>query len=133
MLRAIRRIAPFAVLATFAAVLAIPASSDAASTTICKLSTKKAESLGTSYVLYADGKAGYKVSATSCATGLKVVKAFQACRRKHGKAGRCTTAVVGFKCTEKRPSSLAIPTQFTGVVSCKKGSAKVTHTYQQNL
>jgi hypothetical protein len=69
---------------------------------------------------------------TSCATGRTVVKAFHACRKKHGVTGRCTSKVKGYSCTEKRPAALKIPTQFTGRVTCKSGSKRVIQEYQQD-
>jgi hypothetical protein len=70
------------------------------------------------------------VSHTSCATGRKVVLAYYHCRLKHGRAGHCTSKVLGYKCTEKRNS---IPTEIDARVVCKLGSRSVTHTYQQDL
>lgn len=70
-----------------------------------------------------------KVTNTTCGTGTKVLKGYYKCRIKHGKAGRCTSKVVGFRCTEKRN---AIPTEFLARVTCKKGKATVVHTYQQD-
>ena len=52
--------------------------------------------------------------------------------RAHGgiKRGRCpyTTSLLGYHCREKRGS---IPTQTTGKVTCRRGSATVFHTYTQ--
>jgi hypothetical protein len=124
MSRLIRCLAPLAVIVATAAVLAIPASSGAAST--CKLSLKAARSMGPTYVTL------LKVSNTSCANGVKVTKAFQKCRLAKGKKGHCTTKVLGYSCTEKRPADESIPTQFTGHVTCKKGSARISHDYQQD-
>ena len=121
----------FAVL--IAAVLAIPASSGAAATTTCKLSASKARSLGATYVTYAMGRPGFKMRGTSCATGTRVIKAFHTCRHKKGLDGRCTTKPLGYSCRDRRPADESIPTQYTGYVTCKRGSAVVTHTYQQDL
>jgi hypothetical protein len=115
-----------------AGVLTVPSMSGAASTTTCHLSAKAAQGLGPSYVLYAEGKGGYKVRGTSCASGKAVIKSFHSCRLKKGKKGRCTTKVRGYSCTDKRPSSLSIPSQFTGNVTCSNGSKRVIHTYQQD-
>ncbi|MEV4420382.1 hypothetical protein AB0L40_10475 [Patulibacter sp. NPDC049589] len=70
-----------------------------------------------------------KVTNTTCGTGTKVLKGYYKCRIKHGKTGRCTSKVVGFRCTEKRNS---IPTEFLARVTCKKGKVTVVHTYQQD-
>ena len=67
-----------------------------------------------------------------CATGRKVVKAFHECRRRKGVSGRCTTKVLGYSCTERRPAAERIPTQYTGYVTCKSGSKRVVQVYQQD-
>lgn len=130
MLACNRRLAPLLVAGLLSAGLAAPASSQAAT---CKLSGQKSQSLGPTYVVDARGNAGYNVRGTSCATGLRVVKGFHSCRLKHGKKGRCTTKVLGYSCTEKRPASLAGPLSFDGDVVCKRGTARVTHHYTQRL
>jgi hypothetical protein len=124
MSRTIRRIAPYAAAVATAAALALPASSGAATT--CKLSLTAARHMGPTYVT------SLKVSGTSCANGIKVTKAYQSCRLKHGKKGTCKTKVLGYSCTEKRPADEMIPTEFTGDVTCKRGGARITHEYQQN-
>jgi hypothetical protein len=70
-----------------------------------------------------------KVSGTSCSTGSKVTVGYYRCRLRHGVRGRCTSRVSGYKCTEKRNS---IPTEIDARVTCKRGSATVVHTYQQD-
>ena len=69
------------------------------------------------------------VSGVSCATGRDVARAYYRCRIKKGIRGRCTTRVLRFSCTETRTS---IPTQFDAKVTCKRGSKRVIHRYQQN-
>ena len=66
---------------------------------------------------------------TSCARGREVTLAHYRCRIKKGKAGRCSS-VLGYRCTETRNS---IPTEINGRVTCKKSTAKIVYTYQQNL
>jgi hypothetical protein len=124
MSRLTRRIVPFAAAVATAAALAIPGSAGAATT--CRISASAARHMGPTYVTL------MKVTGTSCANGIKVTKAFHSCRLKHGRKGRCTTKVLGFSCTDKRPASESIPTEFTGHVTCKKGGARITHDYQQN-
>ena len=70
-----------------------------------------------------------KVTGTSCATGRKVTLAHYRCRIKNGVKGRCRSRVLRFRCTETRD---AIRTQYNARVICKRGSAKVVYTYQQN-
>lgn len=131
MSRLIRRIAPLSVVVVSAVAVAIPAASGAASTT-CQLSASKARHLGPTYVATAGGKPRFSVRGTSCASGERVIKAFHACRLKKGKQGRCTTKVVGYSCTDKRPAALRSPLSFDGDVTCKRGSKRVTHHYTQN-
>lgn len=134
MSRPIRRIAPLLVAGLLSAGLAVPAASQAATT--CKLSVRKSQTLGPTYVVTSSkptARPGYRVTKTSCATGLKVVKAFHACRLKKGKKGRCTTKVLGYSCTDKRDPALAGPLSFDGDVVCRRGDARVMHHYTQNL
>lgn len=124
MTRIIRRIALAVTAAAVVAVLAVPAAASAA--TSCRLSLKTARGMGPTYVTR------LKVTGTSCANAIKVTRAFHACRLKKGKRGRCTTTVLGYSCTDRRPASESIPTQFTGHVTCKRGGARITHDYQQD-
>jgi len=133
MLRPARLIAPFAVAALTTVALAAPSGSVAASSKICKLDAGAAQKLGPTYVTYTSGKGGYRVTAVSCASGKKVIKAFHSCRLKKGKQGRCTTKVSGYSCTDKRPSSLKSTFSFEGDVTCKSGSKRITHHYQQDF
>jgi hypothetical protein len=71
------------------------------------------------------------VTGTDCAAALKVVKAFHTCRKKSAN-GKCKSTVKGYKCTEKRPAALKIPTQYTGDVTCKSGAKRVFQEYQQD-
>jgi len=70
------------------------------------------------------------VSGTSCSTGLAVVRGYHACQLKHGGVKtRCSSAVSGFHCTEKRGPS--IPTEFFSSVSCQSGSKRINYKYSQ--
>jgi hypothetical protein len=73
-----------------------------------------------------------RVSSTSCSTGRKVALAHYHCRRANGIRGRCHHAVLGYSCTEYRPTSGRIPTQYNARVTCKRGGRRVVFTYQQN-
>jgi hypothetical protein len=84
----------------------------------------KERKLGTTYVTT------LSATGTSCATARKVVKAFHACRHRHGKGGRCTRRVARFRCTESRFNE--IPIQYDSRVTCRRGKARVRHTYTQN-
>jgi hypothetical protein len=122
--RPLRRIAPLLIAGAFAVALSVPAVSGAATT--CKISLSTARNMGPTYVTQ------LKQSGTSCSNAVKVTRAFHACRLKHGKRGRCTTRVLRYTCTDRRPADEMIPTQFTGYVTCKRGGARITHSYQQD-
>jgi hypothetical protein len=70
------------------------------------------------------------VSHTSCATGVKVIRAYDACRLKAGGVkGRCTSKVLGFKCSERRSSSSV---QFVASARCTKRQDVVRFSYSEN-
>lgn len=73
-----------------------------------------------------------RVTNISCTYGKKFVVAFYKCRTKNGSkpAGRCTKKVLGFRCTEVRKS---IPTEIDSRVTCRRGTQRIVHTYQQNI
>ncbi len=83
---------------------------------------------------YPSSKGGYfqtlEVTKLSCKTGRSLMRSHYTCRVKHGLKGHCTR-VKGYRCTETR--GLAIPTEYSGRVTCKAGSKKFVYTYQQNL
>jgi hypothetical protein len=83
---------------------------------------------------YPSSKGGYfqtlQVTQISCKTGKSLMRSHYTCRVKHGLKGHCTS-VRGYRCTEKR--GLAIPTEYSGRVTCKAGSKRFVYTYQQNL
>lgn len=69
------------------------------------------------------------VTGVSCATGRKLAVAYYHCRLRHGTAGRCRGGVMGYRCTERRNT---IPTEIDARVTCRRGSRRVVHTYQQD-
>ena len=110
-----------------AALLAVPLALPAqATTTDCtKQIQRNSDSYGPSYVT------SLKVTNTTCARGKEVVRAFHKCRHRHGgRDGRCPSSArpEGYKCTETRNK---IATQLTGKVTCRKGTARVVHTYTE--
>jgi len=84
-------------------------------------------------------KGGYfsrlRVTNVSCSEGKKVVYGYYSCRMsKGGKKASCHGRTIrGLRCTEYRDPDLSIPTEFSARVTCKKGTKKVVHVYQQNL
>lgn len=69
-----------------------------------------------------------RVSHVSCAGGVRVVKAFNACRHHHGKAGHCGHAL-GYGCSEHRFAKIG--TEYDSNVRCKKGGKLVRFHYEQ--
>jgi len=69
---------------------------------------------------------------SSCSYAKRFVVAFYNCRTKNGRSpsGRCTTRVLGFSCREQRES---IPTEIDAKVTCRRGTQRIVHTYQQNI
>ncbi len=75
-----------------------------------------------------------KATNVTCSSARKLVLAYYKCRvRAGGKKGNCNRRTVNaLRCTESRPASGTIPSQFNAKVTCSKGGKKVIHTYQQN-
>ena len=84
--------------------------------------SKSPNAYGTTYLF------ALRVSGTSCANGKKVVRAFNACRHRHGKAGHCG-GVFGYRCAERRYAKL--PTSYDALVKCAKGRKLVRFGYVQ--
>ena len=80
--------------------------------------------------------AGYfnsRIRATNvtCSYAKEFVVAYYRCRIRNGGAdGRCRVKVRRFSCTEVRES---IPTEIDARVTCRRGTQKIVHTYQQNI
>lgn len=109
-----------AVLATAASAPAQPVARAARS---CGLAGEWA-SLGPTYVEQ------LSVSDTSCATGAKVIKAYNRCRLEAGGVkGRCHARVLGFRCSETRSAS---PDQFVARARCTDRRKVVTFSYSEN-
>jgi hypothetical protein len=74
-----------------------------------------------------------QVTGTSCKTGRSLVVKYYKCRIKHGRKGKCTSKVLGYSCKETRPAGSQSEEQLNAKVTCRRGSKKIFHTYQQNL
>jgi hypothetical protein len=107
------------------AALAVPAAAHAAphahAARTCSVRGKERK-LGTTYVT------SVTASGVSCSTALSFVKAYHACRHRHGAAGKCPH-LQGYTCTEKRES---IPTQYDSRATCTRGSRRISQVYTQN-
>jgi hypothetical protein len=91
----------------------------------CTLGSK-GRTLGPTYVTL------LTVSHTTCRTGMNVIRAYNRCRLAAGGArGHCHSRVLGFRCTEQRPTSSSI--NFIAKVHCTSGPAVVNFTYVENI
>ena len=70
------------------------------------------------------------VSGVSCSTGLKLEKAWQACRKKTAGHRTCKKRVSGYSSSQKILGSSKV--EYDAKVTMKRGSKKVTFIYQQN-
>jgi hypothetical protein len=112
------------------AILALAAAAPLASTASASPRARSARSCPTPRYPGDGYFTSLSVSNTSCRNGSKVAVAYYRCRLRHGKAGRCRSRVLGYRCSEVRHS---IPTEIVGRVTCTLGRARVVHTYQQNV
>lgn len=124
-----RGVSTFATVALVAALLAAPASgSDEAKSprSACDISGQE-QSLGASYVT------SLKVRNTSCGKGVKVVIAYNACRKANGGANsrNCPGTAKGFRCVTKVLAES--PAQFNAKFDCRRGDKQVKGTYTQNI
>jgi hypothetical protein len=102
------------------------AASTGANLSDCNIDGKQ-QSLGASYVT------AIQVAKVSCGQAEKVVVAYHACRNKNGgPGGTCTTAVLGFDCTEGQRQSVP-GVQFNATADCHKGDAEIMSSYTQNF
>ena len=123
--RSSRRLTMLAILTCLAVAGLAGAQSSVAKTKACSTPKEPAGMLGGYFTQL-------QVNGVSCATGRKLVLAYYKCRRKKGIKASCNGKTVnGMKCTEKRGAE--IETQYNATVTCKKGSKRVKHSYQQNL
>jgi hypothetical protein len=83
----------------------------------------KVRSLGPTYTT------SLHVRHTTCRTGYRVVRAYDACRKRHGKAGHCRHRVRHFRCRESRFNRIS--TQYDARVGCRRGGKRVRFTYTQ--
>ena len=90
----------------------------------CKLTISQQRNSGATYLTK------LSVSGVSCATGLKVEKAWQACRRKTAGHKTCKSRVLGYKSTQKILGSSKV--QYVADVTATSGSRKVYFRYSQN-
>ena len=95
-----------------------------AATKTCSLTLNQQRHSGATYLVQ------LKVSGVNCATGLKVEKAWQTCRRSTAGHMTCKKTVLGYRSTQKVLDSSK--TQYDAKVTAKRGSKVVTFIYTQN-
>jgi hypothetical protein len=94
--------------------------------TDCNINGRQ-QSLGASYVT------SIEVAKIGCGQAERLVAAYHRCRLQHGgPGGRCTSAVIGFTCTEGAREGVP-KVQYNASVDCRKGGAEVKSTYTQNF
>ena len=70
-----------------------------------------------------------RVTNVTCTYAKSFVVAYYKCRTRTSLSGKCTT-VRRFSCSERR---VTIPTEIDARVTCRRGTQKIVHTYQQNI
>lgn len=121
---ATHRTAVFLLLAALIFPAAAAASADGSPTATAARSCSSPKYPGSGYFT------SLSVTGVSCSTGKKVALGYYKCRvRAGGAKGACRKRVRDFKCSERRTS---IPTQINALVTCKRGSKRVVHSYQQD-
>ena len=90
----------------------------------CHLTLTQQRHAGATYLV------SLSVSGVSCSTGLKVEKAWQACRKKTAGHTTCRSRVLGYKSTQKILGHSKV--EYDAKVTATNGSRKVVFTYQQN-
>ena len=121
------RFRPLAGALALAALLVVPstalAARRAARPRTCDVSAL-AGTLGTTTIT------SLKVTGVRCDAGVRVVRAFTACRLANGPSGRCVRLVSGYACAEQRVNG---PTSFSATATCRKDRKSVVHKYTQTL
>ena len=76
----------------------------------------------------------YTTKSSACKSGRALALAYYKCRRAKGIRATCSGKTInGLKCSESRPADSQSDDQINARVTCKKGSKKIVHNYQQNL
>jgi negative regulator of sigma E activity len=76
----------------------------------------------------------YTKKSSACKSGTALALAYYKCRHAKGIKANCSGKTInGLKCSESRPADSQSDDQINARVTCKKGSKKIVHLYQQNL
>ena len=114
-------------LSLLALVVAGPAAASGPTATAaktCKLTISQQRNSGATYLIQ------LSVTRVSCATGLKVEKAWQSCRKRTRGHRTCRSRVLGYRSSQKILDSSKA--QYDAKVTATNGSRKVIFTYTQN-
>ena len=77
---------------------------------------------------------GYSSRSSACRRGRRLVLAYYRCRRARGVRGACHGRTInGLRCSERRNPDLQSRTEVNGRVTCRRGSRRIVHVYQQNI
>lgn len=126
------RIAPLAILACLAMVTVGIVATGADANKSTKRSTRSCKPPsypGVGYFLE------IRATRISCSYARKFVVRYYRCRTRSSKSGTCPrrlsrSRLSRFRCSERRN---AISTQINSTVTCRRGSSRIIHSYQQNL
>ena len=76
----------------------------------------------------------YSKKSSACKSGQALALAYYKCRHAKGIKANCSGKTInGLKCSESRPADSQSDSEINARVTCKKGSKKIVHNYQQNL
>ncbi len=72
---------------------------------------------------------------SACRSGRRLALAYYRCRvRRGGIRGNCSGRTVNrLRCRERRDPDLQSRTEINARVTCRRGSRRIVHVYQQNL
>jgi hypothetical protein len=129
--RSARFLTMLAILTTVSLVCLAGAQSASAKTYACGVPDYPDTKLGGYFTSLS--ASGFSSKSSACKAGKSLVLAYYKCRRAKGIKGRCTSKVNGYSCSESRPADSQSAEQLNAKVTCRTGSKKIVHTYQQNL
>ena len=86
------------------------------------------------YITQITVRGAYSKKSSACKSGRSLALSYYKCRAKKGIRASCSGRTInGLKCSESRPADSQSDDQINARVTCKKGSKRIVHNYQQNL
>ncbi len=118
-----------------AAGLAAPSMAQAKTFSCGDLPTSKTPAgLKGGYITQITVSGSYTKKSSACRSGRALALAYYRCRAKKGIKSTCSGRTInGLKCSESRPADSQSDSEINARVTCRKGSKKIVHNYQQNL